>query len=259
MGESQHVALYTRVSTAGQAEDGYSLTLQRDRLEAYVHSKPAWRVASIYEDDGYSARTTDRPAYQRLWDEIDTWDMLLVVCIDRAHRNTRNFLQMMDHLRERDRHFASAEESLDTTTPIGRFVVDIIARIAQLESEQIGKRTSEGKAAIARDGYWPHGSTPTGYQREDANGHYTLTPDEDAALVREAFHRYASGDLQQEIADDLPWSVMTVSNILNNPVYHGIVRSGDVQAEGRHPSLVSDVVWEAVQDRLARRRRRGTD
>ena len=64
--------------------------------------------------------------------------------MDRIHRNSKNFMMMMEDLKKHERDFVSMTESLDTSTAMGRFVMDIIQRIAQLESEQIGERVYVG-------------------------------------------------------------------------------------------------------------------
>src|SRR5437879_12482756 len=82
--------------------------------------------------------------------ERDQWDALLVIKMDRIHRNSRNFMEMMENLQEWGKDFVSASESLDTSTAMGRFDMDIMQRIAQLESEQIGERVKMGMTQKAR-------------------------------------------------------------------------------------------------------------
>ncbi|HKZ23667.1 MAG TPA: recombinase family protein, partial [Thermoplasmata archaeon] len=151
MGALTHVAVYSRVSTEEQAKEGYSLEAQQERLEAYCKAR-GWAIAKLYVDDGHSGRDTRRPAYRRMMEERELWDTILVIKMDRIHRNSRNFMEMMDDLRRWGKNFASATESLDTSTAMGRFVMDIIQRIAQLESEQIGERVYMGMSQKARRG-----------------------------------------------------------------------------------------------------------
>src|SRR5436309_12375900 len=87
-----------------------------------------------------------------MFEERDRWDAILVIKMDRIHRNARNFMEMMDDLREWEKDFVSATESLDTSTGMGRIVMDIIQRIAQLESEQIGERVYMGMSQKAKVG-----------------------------------------------------------------------------------------------------------
>src|SRR5437899_4112255 len=97
--------------------------------------------------------------------ERERWDALLVIKMDRIHRNSRNFMEMMENLREWGKDFVSASESLDTSTAMGRFVMDIIQRIAQLESEQIGERVYMGMSQKARVGPGIVGfHAPLGYE-----------------------------------------------------------------------------------------------
>ena len=139
----KRAALYVRVSTDEQAAEGYSLDAQKNILEDHCLAE-GLDIAGIYEDDGYSGRNANRPAYRRMMAEIDSWDVLVVLKMDRIHRNSRNFMTMMDELERHGKEFVSCYEALDTSNALGRFVVDMIQRMAQLESEQIGERTKMG-------------------------------------------------------------------------------------------------------------------
>ena len=135
--KSIEVAIYTRVSTEDQAKEGFSLDAQLDKLRSYCKARD-WIVWGEYIDDGYSGRNVKRPAYKKMMEEMENWNVLLVIKMDRIHRNSNNFMMMMEHLKQKEKEFVSMSESLDTSTAMGRFVMDIIQRIAQLESEQIG-------------------------------------------------------------------------------------------------------------------------
>ena len=132
-------ALYARVSTEDQAVEGFSLEAQMKKMEAYCRSE-GYEIVARYIDDGYSGRKTNRPEYQRMMNEIDNWDVLLVLKMDRIHRNSVNFAQMMDLLSKKKKEFVSVYDQLDTGSAMGKFVMDLIQRIAQLESDQIGER-----------------------------------------------------------------------------------------------------------------------
>jgi len=137
------VAVYIRVSTEEQAKEGYSLSAQQKILEEFC-SYSDYEIYKIYIDDGFSGRNTRRPAYREMMADIEHWDSILVLKMDRIHRNTRNFLEMMDVLQKKGKNFKSKSEKLDTTTAMGNFVMRLIQSIAQLESEQIGERTFDG-------------------------------------------------------------------------------------------------------------------
>lgn len=252
------VAIYTRVSTEDQAKEGFSLGAQLERLRAYCQARE-WTIAAEYVDDGHSGRSTHRPAYQRMMTERDRWDTLLVAKMDRIHRNSKNFMAMMEELASGSKEFASMTESLDTSTAMGRFVMDIIQRIAQLESEQIGERVYVGMRQKAKDGKGAMGSpSPFGYRYRD--GRLELAETE-VPVVRRIFEAYIGGcslpRLVQELSQDglrtragAAWSPSTLSRMLRNPLYAGVLRWDDVERPRTHPPVVSELEFRAVQTRL---------
>ncbi len=249
------VALYTRVSTEDQAKEGFSLDAQRERLLAYCKAR-GWDVAETYVDDGHSGRNVKRPAYQRMMQEKEKWDALLVIKMDRIHRNARNFMEMMDNLQKWGKDFVSATESLDTSTAMGRFVMDIIQRIAQLESEQIGERVYMGMSQKAKNGDGILGSPiPYGYVLGD--GRYSIVESE-ADVIREIFRRYCDGDSLHDLRRFLKrkgtmtrsgkeWSKMSLAHILHNPVYVGKIRWDHITRGGDHPAIIDIETFEEVQ------------
>jgi DNA invertase Pin-like site-specific DNA recombinase len=255
------VGIYTRVSTKDQAQDGYSLSAQRERLIAYCKAQN-WQIYKIYQDDGYTGRKTKRPAYQKMINDRDKWDMILVMKMDRIHRNSRNFMEMMDNLRKWGKEFSSMQESLDTSTAMGRFVVDIIQRIAQLESEQIGERVYAGMKQKAKTVGGPMGkNTPFGYEYQD--GKYKLNEDE-SEVVRLIFAKYIVGKTTQQIADELnsmeivtknnnKWKKQSISWILRNPIYCGFNYWDGILERAEHPLIINASVFNDVQLRLLER------
>jgi len=89
--EPVRAAIYTRVSTEDQAKEGFSLDAQLDKLKSYCKARD-WAIGGEYIDDGYSGRNVKRPAYSRMMEEMDKWDALLVIKMDRIHRNSKNFM-----------------------------------------------------------------------------------------------------------------------------------------------------------------------
>jgi DNA invertase Pin-like site-specific DNA recombinase len=250
----RRVALYTRVSTEDQAKEGFSLEAQLERLRSYCEAR-GWTIAGEYVDDGYSGRNVKRPAYQRMMHEMDKWDVLLVMKMDRIHRNSRNFMEMMDSLRRHGKEFVSMTESLDTSTAMGRFVVDIIQRIAQLESEQIGERVYMGMQQKARMGGLLGFNAPFGYKFK--NGRLVVV-EEEALVVREIFDLYRRGSTLREIANSLnsrgirtkknkKWSIWAVRRILKNPIYAGYIRWDGILRKGECPSIIEVSLFNTVQ------------
>ena len=256
-------AIYARVSTEDQARQGYSNPAHLKRLRAYCKAK-GWAVAGEFVDDGYSGRNIDRPAYRRMFEQREDWDVLLVLKMDRIHRNSRNFAQMMDSIGAWGKQFSSMQEKFDTTTAMGRFVMDTIQRIAQLESEQIGERVKLGMTQKAKKGSGYLGSgVPFGYSIIDRN---LVVEDEEAETVRYIYRAYICGHSLEEIARQLNdrgiptkhkrvWRKQTVSKILRNPLYSGYIVWDDIIFCIGHTPLVSPEKFNIVQDLMESRRR----
>ena len=198
MEEVKKVAIYARVSTEDQAKEGFSLASQLEKLRSYCKAR-GWSIVGEYIDDGYSGRNTNRPAYRKMMEDMPKWDVLLVMKMDRIHRNSKNFMLMMEELRKKGKEFVSMTESLDTSTAMGRFVMDIIQRIAQLESEQIGERVYDGMRQKAKQGAGMLGSPPP-YGYTYNNGNLFLV-DQEANVVKKMFEMYLHGDSLKEIED----------------------------------------------------------
>ena len=265
-------AIYVRVSTEEQAAEGYSLEAQRSVLEDYCIAE-GWDVAGVYEDDGYSGRNDRRPAYRRMLAECDSWDVIAVIKMDRIHRNSRNFMAMMDYLEKRGKMFVSSSESLDTTNALGRFVVDMIQRIAQLESEQIGERTHMGMREKAESleakesGKRTMGFTPPYGYRLD-KGALESDPAE-LAVAERIFSSYLGGETVDRICFELnregiltrrgnPWNKHNLRNVLRNPVYAGFMRWEDLLIRHTADTVVSPEGFNAIQDSMFEKGRCGS-
>jgi len=247
-------ALYVRVSTEEQAKEGFSLDAQTERLEAHCRFK-GWTVSGIYREEGYSGRNTNRPQYRRMMEEHEQWDAIVVLKMDRIHRNSVNFTMMMDDLRRKGKEFSSTYEKIDTSTAMGRFVMDICQRIAQLESEQIGERVKMGMAVKAKSGTGYMGSGhPYGYVYE--RGSLTVVEHE-AEVVRDVYSMHAEGMSLRSIADTLNnslvppkkgarWTHQSVSNILRNPVYAGYTRWDGIVRAGDHTAIIGQDLFESI-------------
>ena len=255
MDGKKNAALYTRVSTEDQAKEGFSLDAQLDKLRAYCKARD-WNIVGEYVDDGYSGRNTRRPAYKKLLHDINKWDMLLVIKMDRIHRNSKNFMVMMEDLKKREKEFVSMTESLDTSTAMGRFVMDIIQRIAQLESEQIGERVYDGMAQKARTNCGALGfNIPYGYDYIDKK---LVINKPEAHIVKNIYQLYLNGLSMKKIADQLNekniptkkkrrWGAQTISKILKNPLYCGTFHWDEFQHEKVHPQLIDKEVFNKCQ------------
>ena len=254
-------AIYTRVSTEDQAKEGFSLDAQLDKLKSYCKARD-WIIGGEYTDDGYSGRTVKRPAYKRMMEEMDKWDLLLVIKMDRIHRNSKNFMLMMEHLGKKGKEFASMSESFDTSTAMGRFVMNIIQGIAQLESEQIAERVYIGMEQKAKTNGGVLGfNIPYGYDYSEGN--LTIN-DKEADVIKDIYFCYKDGKSMGEIAKMLNtaktptkqggfWAKKTISKILKNPTYCGYLHWEDYVNKSDHIPIISEIEFNEIQDIIADR------
>lgn len=259
------IAIYTRVSTEDQAREGFSIDAQIRKLTNYVEMMDHDLVRR-YSDLGCTGRNTKRSEYRRMFREADQWDAILITKLDRIHRNTKNFILMMDHLRSQDKDLIAMEEDLNTSTALGRFFIDMISRIAQLESEQIGERVLSGMAEKALSNPLAlGGQRPYGYKKipqEDKSVVLEII-EEEAEVIRQIFHwdadieilleKYPNprGGILSLISRTLNargttspqgkrWSAQGIKNILSREAfYQGLEASwGGIRSESDHPGIL---------------------
>ncbi|MBE6528603.1 MAG: recombinase family protein [Thermoplasmata archaeon] len=261
------VAVYIRVSTEEQAIEGFSLGAQEKELRAHCEVMD-YTIYKLYIDDGYSGRNTRRPGYRQMMEDIDSWDAIVVLKMDRIHRNTRNFIEMMDILNKKHKNFISKQEKFVTNTAMGRFVMEMIQSIAQLESEQIGERTKDGMREKAENlsesddekrtmGFTP----PFGYRIQNGR---LVDDDKEQEVVRYIFDSYKNGDTIDTICYNLncrgdltrknnPWNKFNLRNILHNPVYAGYMRWEELLIKHDGSIVVTAEEFNAVQEQMAKK------
>ncbi len=252
----KRAALYIRVSTLEQAQEGYSVGEQKERLIAYCKAKD-WLIADIYVDGGYTGSNLKRPGIQKLISETDKFEMVLVYKLDRLSRSQRDTLYLIEEVfRPNDVDFISMQESFDTSTPFGKAMIGLLAVFAQLEREQIKERTWMGRVARAKTGlYHGGGNIPIGYEYSD--GKLVINPYE-AEQVKKIYEWYLSGLSLKAITERLQnegytnkyssynsWS--SVRNILGNETYTGRLHFGDIVVENAHEAIISDEQYKAAQ------------
>ena len=252
----KRAALYIRVSTQEQAQEGYSVGEQRERLIAYCKAQD-WIIADIYVDGGYTGSNLKRPGIQKLMVETDKFDVVLVYKLDRLSRSQRDTLYLIEEIfLPNDVDFVSMQESFDTSSPFGKAMIGLLAVFAQLEREQIKERTKMGRMARAKAGlHHGGGYIPIGYNYED--GHLVVNPYE-AEQVRKIYEWYLAGGSLASITDRLhaegytnrygsyiSWS--SVRNILGNETYTGRLKFGEVIVEHAHEAIITEEQFAAAQ------------
>lgn len=234
-GDQKKVAIYVRVSTKYQI-DKESLPFQRNELPRYAEVVLGVRDYEIFEDAGYSAKNTDRPAYQQMMSRVRAGEFshILVWKIDRISRNLLDFAQMWDELQRCGVTFVSKNEQFDTSTAIGEAMLQIVLVFAQLERKMTSERVSAIFMSRAEEGQWNGGKTPFGYRRDKEKKKFLVEPSE-AKVVRMIYDLYKSEHSTLKVAKTLnerglhqrsgkAWTPTTVSIILKNPFYTGKMR-----------------------------------
>jgi DNA invertase Pin-like site-specific DNA recombinase len=140
---------YVRVSTQEQAEEGYSLTTQREAIVAECDRR-GWELVDLIADEGYSGRTDDRPGLNRalaLLAKRNGPRAIVVARLDRLCRSITHLGRLTDASLKHKWGIVALDHELNTTTANGRLVAHIIGSVAQWESEMLGERVSRGMRA----------------------------------------------------------------------------------------------------------------
>lgn len=265
MKSTNKVAIYVRVSTTNQAEEGYSIDEQIDKLEAYCKIKD-WSVYKVYTDGGFSGSNTDRPALENLIKDANKkkFDTVLVYKLDRLSRSQKDTLFLIEDVFIKNGiEFLSLQENFDTSTPFGKAMIGLLSVFAQLEREQIKERMQLGKLGRAKAGksmMWA--KTSYGYDYHKETGTVTINPAQ-ALAIKFIFESYLSGRSVTKLRDDLnekypkpiPWNYRAVRKILDNPVYCGYNQYLGEIYKGNHEPIISKEVYDKTQKELKIRQR----
>lgn len=139
---------YVRVSSPSQAESGAGIDAQRAAIEAECERR-GWRLAEIVEDAGFSARNLNRPGIQKVLERLDRGDAdgLIASKLDRLSRSMLDFTALMDRAQRQGWALVALDCAVDTTTPAGEAMANVLATFSQFERRLIGQRTREALAA----------------------------------------------------------------------------------------------------------------
>ena len=130
---------YVRVSTNDQ-----NTALQRNALDS--------AGCELIFEDKISGKTADRPGLKKLLRSLSEGDTLVVWKLDRLGRSMRHLVVLIEDLRQRGVNFRSLTDSIDTSTPMGRFFFHVMGALAEMERELIVERTRAGLAAAREEG-----------------------------------------------------------------------------------------------------------
>jgi site-specific DNA recombinase len=240
---SMRAVTYGRVSTAIQAEQGYSLGEQERALAEFCNRNNCTVVEHV-ADEGVSGKLADRPGLLRIREmaEAKAIDAVVVVKLDRLARRNWIAQQFIDWLSTRGVKVFFVEHA-SGDKPSERLLVNVLGGVAEFEHEQIRERTLMGRYAKARAGKVPSNAQTFGYRMVTKaqalvlpeylgmDGAFMVHEDE-AAIVREVFSRYLSGAGCSNLVRWLNemgfrtrrgnhWSRLALRDLLRNPAYIG--------------------------------------
>jgi site-specific DNA recombinase len=274
----RRIVAYLRVSTAEQAEEGYSIDAQENVIRQKCEQEGNVLVA-VYADKGISGKSmTNRLQLQQMlkdakegkFDEVWVWKT------NRLARNQYDLLTIVKELERYNVAFKSCSEAFETTTSAGRLMMNLLASIGEFERETIVDNVKMGMKQRARTGKW-NGGIVLGYKSVIVNENNTrleVVPEE-ASTVRKIFELYASGKGLKAITNQLNhegyktkkgnmFGTGGVKDILMNPIYIGKIRynvrenwsekrrkgynKNPIIVDGEHEAIVPIELWEKVQE-----------
>lgn len=227
-------AIYARQSV--DRMDSISIESQID----YCKYEARGGEYKVFQDKGYSGKNTDRPNFQTMLDAIRKGEVkrVIVYKLDRISRSILDFATMMAEFQENNVEFVSCTEKFDTSTPMGRAMLNICIVFAQLERETIQQRVTDAYISRSRKGFYMGGRIPYGYQLEaymlegKKTSRYVIVPEE-ASVIKQIYSLYAEpqtsiGDIVHYLVDHgIPnvrgkgqvWDRARVGDMIKNPIY----------------------------------------
>jgi len=261
-------AVYTRKShEEGLEQEFNSLDAQREAGEAYVTAQrhEGWTlVPDHYDDGGYSGGNIERPALKRLMADIrdNKIDVVVVYKIDRLTRSLLDFAHMIEVFEKHNVSFVSVTQQFNTTTSMGRLILNVLLSFAQFEREVTGERIRDKLAASKRKGMWMGGIPPLGYDVKDRK---LVINEAEAAVVRQIFEGFTESRSITAVVHkthDRGYRTKTyvsqkgnarqgklmdkgyIYRVINNPIYIGKIVHKDETYPGLHQAIIDESLWD---------------
>lgn len=269
--QRQRCAVYCRVSSDERLDQSFnSIDAQKEAGHAYIASQRSegWiPVADDYDDGGFSGGNMERPSLRRLIADIEDRriDIVVVYKIDRMTRSLADFSKMVEVFERVGVSFVSVTQQFNTTTSMGRLMLNVLLSFAQFEREVTSERIRDKFAASKRRGIWMGGIPPLGYDVKDRR----LVPNQrEAKLVQHIFKRFVElgsttrlvRELRLEGVTSKAWTTQSgkiregklidkslIYKMLGNRTCLGELRHRDDWVKAEHEPLIEFTMWTAVQ------------
>jgi site-specific DNA recombinase len=282
--DTKLIGLYIRVSTGKQVEHGYSLDAQREEGTQVAHRIFGDDITiECYVDEGISAKSmTGRHALNKMMRDVaaGNLDAIITYKVSRLSRSLSDSLKLVEEIHREKVRFISIKEG-EYGTPHGNLQFNILASVAQYQREELAENVQLGMSQRARTGKF-NGGIVLGYKTVNKE---LVVVEEEAVTVKLIFDKYVNeGWGTKKISNYLnsigkrtkkgkTFAVVSVSTILDNPIYKGYVRFNQVInweanrrkgknpdciiAKGTHEPIIDEQTWDNASE-LRKKRSTGT-
>lgn len=242
------VAIYIRVSTKKQVEEGYSLEAQKERLLKLCETN-SYIIYKIYADEGKSGKDTNRPAFQEMMEDMRNrkFNKILVMKLDRISRSVIDLELMIKEMRNYKVDFESASEKIDTSTSFGMMFIRLLAIFAQFERERIKERINDAFETMVQEGKPISGSQPLGYKIENKK---VVIDENEAPIVNyfldtyEKYHSLRKASIYTNEKFNLTKHWRNYAKIINQTMYYGHYKGNDNYC----PAYMTKERWDKLQE-----------
>lgn len=259
MNKQEYVAIYIRVSTTHQVEEGFSLDAQENRLRQ-ICKLNNYKIYKVYADKGFSGKDTiHRPAFQEMMKDMENglFSKILVMKLDRISRSVADLENIIKQLQKHNCGFESASEKIDTTSSMGLMFIRLLGVFAQFERERIAERIKDAFDEKIKQGGAVTRSLPMGYKigTDDKGKKIVIKDIEKEEIVKDMFDTYERTNSLQKTADYLNEKYpdklnkymatgQGISRALDSKMYYGYYRGNDSYCE----PYVSKERWERLNE-----------
>lgn len=245
------VAIYIRVSTVRQAEEGFSLDAQTEHLTNYCKAN-GYTIFKIYADRGRSGKNTNRPELQQMLSDMreGKFNKILVMKLDRISRSVLDLENLITEMKTYNCDFESATEKLDTDSAMGMMFIRLLGIFAAFERDRKSERINETFSYMVENGQAISWKQPLGYTVAEIDGIKRVVKDKEKEDMMNSmfdyFLQYKSFHSTYKFMKDnfnLEMNYVNFKAIFNNPIYIGKYKDNDSYCE---PYLTLDK-WNDMQ------------
>ena len=252
----KRVAIYIRVSTLDQAQEGYSLAAQEKVLRTWAQERQ-YRVVDVYADAGISGKDmTHRPEVNRMLHDVQsgTVDVVAIWALSRLTRSVADLYNILSVMNRHGADLYSHTESFDTSTPVGRAMIGILGVFAQMEREVTGERVRAAMSERAASGKCTC-SEVLGY---DKAGDSLKINEEEACVVQYIFMAYAMFKNLSTVASlcqkrgytgkrGRTQEAESIKKILTRPIYAGYYTYNGLLFKGDFQPIIPVKTFNTIQ------------